>query len=200
MKKTPVVPGKPIVMKTREDEEQLLMDWVNMQSMYSDSIRYLIQKEIAENGLRNLQLFIPQFRTIDSLKTMSAYQTTGPVREQSYIAAQSSPNAISANVQTESVAPVTSQDEAVESTIQGSAGSDITATEQSNGEGFRAQNNISDSSSGDQLPAIVAQDNMNEAITSERKIQGKDAVASESPQKRKGKKKFGSDVIDSFAN
>lgn len=72
MKRTLVVPGKPVVMKTREDEEQLLMDWINLQTTYSDSIRYLIQKEIAENGLRNLQGFIPQSRSIESMKSQMA--------------------------------------------------------------------------------------------------------------------------------
>lgn len=68
LKKTPVVRGKPVVMRTRDDEEQLVLDWLNLQSKYSDSIRFLIQKEIAENGLRNLQGFIPQSRSIESLR------------------------------------------------------------------------------------------------------------------------------------
>ena len=55
-------------MKMREDEEEMVLNWLNMQTVYSDSIRFLIQKEIAENGLRNLQHFIPQFRTVDTLK------------------------------------------------------------------------------------------------------------------------------------
>lgn len=39
-----------------------------MQGIYSDSIRYLIEKEIAENGLRNLQHFIPSKRNIHAMK------------------------------------------------------------------------------------------------------------------------------------
>lgn len=66
---TEAKPGKAIVLKLREDEEQLVIDWINKQTMYSDSIRYLIQKEIAENGLRNLQLFVPRIRTIDTIKS-----------------------------------------------------------------------------------------------------------------------------------
>jgi hypothetical protein len=69
MKSTEFKPGKPCVMKLRDDEEELFLNWLNMQSMYSDSLRYLVQKEIAEHGLRNLQLIIPQFRTIDTLKS-----------------------------------------------------------------------------------------------------------------------------------
>ncbi|WP_157373761.1 hypothetical protein [Thermobacillus composti] len=65
---TEAKPGKAIVLKLREDEEQLVIDWINKQTMYSDSIRYLIQKEIAENGLRNLQLFVPRIRTIETIK------------------------------------------------------------------------------------------------------------------------------------
>lgn len=69
MKSTEAKPGKPYVMKLRDDEEELFLKWLNMQSMYSDSLRYLVQKEIAENGLRNLQLIIPQYRTIETLKS-----------------------------------------------------------------------------------------------------------------------------------
>lgn len=76
LKRTPIVPGKPVVMKTREDEEELLMEWINIQTTYSDSIRYLIQKEIAENGLRNFQEFIPQFRTIDGLRSQLQNNST----------------------------------------------------------------------------------------------------------------------------
>ncbi|SFJ77185.1 hypothetical protein SAMN02799624_05905 [Paenibacillus sp. UNC496MF] len=75
--KTKAVPGKPIVMKLREDEETSVLQWLNLQSVYSDSIRYLIQKEIAENGLRNLQHFIPQHRTVETLKSMNVLSGPG---------------------------------------------------------------------------------------------------------------------------
>lgn len=80
MKTTQAIPGKPMVMKLRDDEEKIVCDWFNLQNVYSDSIRYLIQKEIAENGLRNLQEFIPQFRSVESLKTLLGYTVSEPVK------------------------------------------------------------------------------------------------------------------------
>ncbi|MGO4695537.1 hypothetical protein AB4Z50_14790 [Paenibacillus sp. 2TAB26] len=68
MKPTDAVPGKPYVLKMKKDEDPLIFQWLNMQGIYSDSIRYLIEKEIAENGLRNLQHFIPTKRNIQSMK------------------------------------------------------------------------------------------------------------------------------------
>lgn len=68
MRRTEAKPGKPQVLKLKEDEEQAVIDWINEQSVYADSMRYLIQKEIAENGIRNLQLFIPRIRDIESIR------------------------------------------------------------------------------------------------------------------------------------
>ncbi|CAM4047902.1 hypothetical protein L1N85_19355 [Paenibacillus alkaliterrae] len=68
MKPTDAVPGKPYVLKMKRDEDPLIFQWLNMQGIYSDSIRYLIEKEIAENGLRNLQHFIPSKRNIQAMK------------------------------------------------------------------------------------------------------------------------------------
>lgn len=39
-----------------------LITFVNTQSNLNDTITYLIEKEIAENGIRNLQNFIPAKR------------------------------------------------------------------------------------------------------------------------------------------
>jgi len=69
MKKTEAKPGKPVVLKLREDEQQLVLDWINAQTVHGDSLRYLIQKDIAENGIRNLQLIIPQYRDIEVMRS-----------------------------------------------------------------------------------------------------------------------------------
>ncbi|OME78633.1 hypothetical protein BK120_23120 [Paenibacillus sp. FSL A5-0031] len=68
MKPTDAVPGKPYVLKMKRDEDPLIFQWLNMQGIYSDSIRYLIEKEIAENGLRNLQHYVPSKRNIQMMK------------------------------------------------------------------------------------------------------------------------------------
>lgn len=68
MRKTEAKPGKPAVMKLREDEEQLVIDWINKQTVYADSMRYLIQKEIAENGIRDIQSFVPRIRDVETIR------------------------------------------------------------------------------------------------------------------------------------
>jgi predicted nucleotide-binding protein (sugar kinase/HSP70/actin superfamily) len=54
--------------------DNYLIQFVNMQSNLNDTIKYLIEKEIAENGMRNLQNFIPskrseKFFNVDKEKT-----------------------------------------------------------------------------------------------------------------------------------
>ena len=58
-------PGESISFKTRKNEHPLIMEWVNMQDNFTDSVRYLIENEIRENGLRNLQKYIPATRTLE---------------------------------------------------------------------------------------------------------------------------------------
>lgn len=54
------------------EPEKEIMDFINLQSNLSDTVYYLLQKEIAENGIRNLQQWIPQERTVDSVRTFIA--------------------------------------------------------------------------------------------------------------------------------
>lgn len=42
---------------------ELVEEFLSKQTSFSDSIMYLIEKEIAENGIRNLGEFIPQVRS-----------------------------------------------------------------------------------------------------------------------------------------
>lgn len=55
-------PGDNISIKTKKNEAPAVMEWINMQSNLVDSIRYLIENEIRQNGVRNLQHFIPSHR------------------------------------------------------------------------------------------------------------------------------------------
>ncbi|WP_245850876.1 hypothetical protein [Paenibacillus herberti] len=55
-------PGENISLKTKKNESPEVMDWINGQSNLMDSIRYLVENEIREHGVRNLQLFIPAER------------------------------------------------------------------------------------------------------------------------------------------
>ncbi|MGO4545159.1 hypothetical protein AB4Z29_10195 [Paenibacillus sp. 2TAB23] len=62
MKKTKL-PGDNISLKTKKTEDPLVMQWLNTQSNLMDSLRYLVEKEIASNGVRNLQAFVPMERS-----------------------------------------------------------------------------------------------------------------------------------------
>ncbi|MCA0756264.1 hypothetical protein KP806_14505 [Paenibacillus sp. N4] len=57
-------PGENISLKTKKTEDPLVMQWLNAQTNLMDSLRYLMEKEICENGVRNLQMFIPMERNV----------------------------------------------------------------------------------------------------------------------------------------
>lgn len=61
MKKTKQ-PGDNFSLKTKKTEDPLVMQWINTQTNLMDSLRYLIENEIVENGVRNLQAHIPTER------------------------------------------------------------------------------------------------------------------------------------------
>ncbi|GGF93513.1 hypothetical protein [Paenibacillus abyssi] len=63
MKKTKQ-PGDNISLKTKKTEDPAVMKWINEQSNLMDSLRYLIENEIVQNGVRNLQMFIPVERNL----------------------------------------------------------------------------------------------------------------------------------------
>jgi hypothetical protein len=44
------------------DNDNELMKFASAQTNFTDSVRYLIEKEIFENGVRNLQEYIPSNR------------------------------------------------------------------------------------------------------------------------------------------
>ncbi len=62
MKKTKLA-GDNISLKTRKNEDPHVMAWLNMQTNLMDSLRYLVENEIMQHGVRNLQMFIPMERT-----------------------------------------------------------------------------------------------------------------------------------------
>ncbi|UUZ82475.1 hypothetical protein LJK88_50425 [Paenibacillus sp. P26] len=55
-------PGDNISLKTKKTEDPSVMNWINAQTNLMDSLRYLIENEIRQNGVRNLQAFIPMER------------------------------------------------------------------------------------------------------------------------------------------
>lgn len=65
MKKTKQ-PGDNISLKTKKNEDPAIMQWLNSQTNLMDSLRYLIEKEVHQNGVRNLQAFIPMERNFST--------------------------------------------------------------------------------------------------------------------------------------
>lgn len=53
-KKSIKKPGSQIPFKLKENEPDHIVDWFNAQGTIADSIRYLIEKDIDENGIRDL--------------------------------------------------------------------------------------------------------------------------------------------------
>ncbi|MED4583537.1 hypothetical protein [Brevibacillus choshinensis] len=64
--KKPKKPGDNISIKTKKNESPLIVDWINCQTNLMDSIRYLIENEVAANGIRNLQNYIPAERAFST--------------------------------------------------------------------------------------------------------------------------------------
>lgn len=62
MKKTKL-PGDNISLKTKKSEDPAVMQWINAQTNLMDSLRYLIENEINQSGVRNLQAYIPTERS-----------------------------------------------------------------------------------------------------------------------------------------
>jgi hypothetical protein len=58
-------PGENFSFKTKKTEHQAIMEWLNIQDNITDSLRYLIEREILSNGVRNLQEHIPSKRKFD---------------------------------------------------------------------------------------------------------------------------------------
>ncbi|MBD2846868.1 hypothetical protein IDH44_16850 [Paenibacillus sp. IB182496] len=63
MKKTKL-PGENISLKTKKTEHPAVMEWINAQSNLMDSLRYLIENELRQNGVRNLQAHVPAERAL----------------------------------------------------------------------------------------------------------------------------------------
>jgi hypothetical protein len=57
-------PGDNFSLKTKKTEDPLVIQWINTQTNLMDSLRYLMEKEIYANGVRNLQAHIPTERNV----------------------------------------------------------------------------------------------------------------------------------------
>ncbi|MBG9587672.1 hypothetical protein [Cytobacillus firmus] len=75
-KKSIKKPGSQIPLKLKENEPNHIVDWFNAQGTIADSIRYLIEKDIAENGIRDVTEEIKQsysyYKPINKLVNVSS--------------------------------------------------------------------------------------------------------------------------------
>ncbi|HET7628642.1 MAG TPA: hypothetical protein VFK44_09670 [Bacillales bacterium] len=55
-------PGDHIILRLKNNESPLVLEWMNRQSNLSDAIRYLIEEEIRANAVRDLQEYVPAKR------------------------------------------------------------------------------------------------------------------------------------------
>lgn len=62
---------KGFSFKITKNEKKEIVDWIKAQSNLTEAIRYLMEKEIFENGTRNLAKFIPIERDAQFFKNIS---------------------------------------------------------------------------------------------------------------------------------
>ncbi|MCC3376800.1 hypothetical protein [Cohnella sp. REN36] len=93
-------PGENISLKTRKTEHASVMAWINAQTNLMDSLRYLIENEVLQHGVRNLQTCIPAERaTLDALD-----ESPSPVGDASSSDASTSPAAAASSASDSSTA------------------------------------------------------------------------------------------------
>lgn len=71
---------KQFPIKFKKNEREDILEFANKQTNFNDTIRYLIEKEIAENGIRNLQEYIPPVRDHNYFKTVSTKGNSSEVK------------------------------------------------------------------------------------------------------------------------
>ena len=71
-----------------------IIEFANLQDNFSDTILYLIEKEIGENGIRNLQTVIPPVRSIEGFNRAGQATTYNYVPPTSQIVAQPTSNPV----------------------------------------------------------------------------------------------------------
>lgn len=56
--------GDLVVMRTRKNEDLKILRWINLQGQIGDAIRYLIEQDIQQNGIRDLSQTLTQTRPV----------------------------------------------------------------------------------------------------------------------------------------
>lgn len=81
-------PGDHIILRLKNNESPLIIDWINHQSNLSDAIRFLIEEEIKAHSIRDLQEYIPAKRKPLESKVVSDDPETGNTDRQPFEQAQ----------------------------------------------------------------------------------------------------------------
>lgn len=83
---------KQFPIKFKKNEKPEILEFANMQSNFNDTIRYLIEKEIAENGIRNLQEHIPPVRDSQYFRNLKPSQEKQPTEHAEPVKQKKIPN------------------------------------------------------------------------------------------------------------
>lgn len=70
--KKEIIPGDNVSFKTSKYEHEAIIAWLNSQANVTDSIRYLIEQDVAQYGVRNLQEHIPSRRSVSAARRTPA--------------------------------------------------------------------------------------------------------------------------------
>jgi len=63
-------------LRFKKNERDGVLEWCNMQGNFNDAIRFLIEKEVYENGIRNLETIIPAYRDDSYFKEFLSSQVS----------------------------------------------------------------------------------------------------------------------------
>lgn len=72
-------------IKFKVNENQIVLEFANKQKNFQDTIRYLIEKEIAENGIRNLQTIIPNERDCNYFNDLFSTKNSSNTNQKNYV-------------------------------------------------------------------------------------------------------------------
>lgn len=61
---------KAYTFKPRKKEAPQILEFLKLQSNFNDAIRYLIEKDISENGVRDIVKYIPAVRDFNNLNEL----------------------------------------------------------------------------------------------------------------------------------
>ena len=81
--------GDSVILRTKKNEPNFIIDWLNKQSNISESLRHLIEKDVAENGVRdvkdeilNKQAYVPSNTVYTSYREIEQTQNVSETNQE----------------------------------------------------------------------------------------------------------------------